>query len=80
MKGSHVRFMRDKNFIWDPGTFSVLGIMFSTDTTKINQINYNDKLLAMKRILHFWKKRQSTPFGKITVIKTLVFSKIIVLC
>lgn len=31
----------------------------------------------MKRILTYWKKRQLTPFGKITVLKTLVFSKII---
>jgi hypothetical protein len=53
--------MRDNNFIWDPGTFKVLGIMFSTDTTKINQINYNDKLLAMKRILfYFFEKKKET--------------------
>lgn len=76
-KNSDIRYMRDKNFVWDPGTFRILGINFSTDTESIVRINYDEKLFAMKRIMSFWKKRQITPFGKITVIKTLVFSKII---
>jgi hypothetical protein len=76
-KNCKLRFMRDKNFIWDPGTFKILGVLFSTDISNITSLNFDNKLLEMKRVLSYWKKRQLTPFGKITVIKTLVFSKII---
>ena len=73
------QYMRDKNFVWDPGSFKILGIKFSTDTNSIVRLNYDDKLNDMKRIMNYWKKRQLTPFGKITVMKTLVFSKIVYL-
>jgi hypothetical protein len=76
-KNCGIQYMRDKIFVWDPGTFKILGVKFSTDINSIVQMNYDDKLLAMRRILASWKKRQITPFGKITVIKTLVFSKIV---
>jgi hypothetical protein len=69
--------MRDKNFVWDPGTFRVLGVLFSTNTLTISKINFENKLSEMKKTLRYWSKRQLTPLGKITVIKSLVFSKII---
>ena len=34
-KKSQVRFLRDMNFCWDPGIFTVLGIKFSTDVKQI---------------------------------------------
>ena len=76
-KNCTIRYMRDKNFIWDPGTFKILGIIFSTDINNIVTINYEGKLLAMKRIMSVWRNRNITPFGKIIVIKTLIFSKIV---
>ena len=76
-KNCGIRFMRDKNFVWDPGTFKILGIIFSNNVNNIVKINYEGKLLAMKRIMSMWKNRNVTPFGKIVVIKTLVFSKIV---
>ena len=76
-KGSNLRFLRDRNFIWDPGTsFKIIGILFSTDIKTIPHLNYKDKLDEMKRILQKWKKRQISPLGKITIIKSLVISKI----
>ena len=76
-KGSNLRFLRDRNYIWDPGTsFKIVGIHFSTDIKTIPHLNYKDKLSEMKRILHKWKKRQTSPFGKVIIIKTLVISKI----
>ena len=76
MKNSEVRYMRDSNFQWNPGIFKVLGVKFSTDISTISQINYDGKISEIRRILNRWKKRQLTPFGKITVIKTLVISKL----
>ena len=63
-KACGVKYMRDKNFIWDPGIFSMLGIKFSVDIDTIPKLNYQDKLLKMKRILSIWKRRHLTPLGK----------------
>ena len=38
-KNCGIKYMRDKNFVWDPGTFTVLGITFSTNTDMIVKIN-----------------------------------------
>ena len=75
-KNSQVRFLRDMNFIWDPGVFKVLGFKFSTDSDSITNLNFEGKLNTMKKLLVTWKKRNLTPLGKITIIKTLVIPKI----
>ena len=43
-KHSKVRFLRDMNFCWNPGIFTVLGDNFSTDIQQISTINYDKKL------------------------------------
>ena len=75
-RNSNVKYMRDKNFIWDPGTFKVLGIHFSLDTDEITNINFEGKLDEVKREISRWNKRNMTPLGKITIIKTLIISKL----
>ena len=70
------RYMKDRNYIWDPGTFKVLGITFSRLINNIVDINYQGKINEIKRILSQWNKRQLTPIGKVTVIKTLIASKL----
>ena len=74
-KNSKVKYMKDKSFVWDPGTFKVLGILFST-SQDISKINYIDKMEEIKRDIARWKKRHMTPLGKITIIKTLIISKL----
>ena len=54
----------------------MLGVVFSTDVNGIVLINYENKLKEMEKLLNAWSRRNITPFGKITVIKTLVISKI----
>ena len=75
-RGRGLRYMRDKNFIWDPGTFRYLGIIFSVQVGDIVRLNYDSKLEEIKKTLKIWQKRQLTPFGKITIIKTLGISKL----
>lgn len=67
--------MRDRNFIWDPGTFKILGITFSTNLKEIVNLNFKDKIDETLRDISKWKKRHLTPIGKITLIKTLFISK-----
>ena len=69
-------YMRDRNFIWDPGTFKVLGILFSTEIKNIAEINFNGKLDEAKRCMSKWKKRVLTPLGKLTILKTLIVPKL----
>ena len=80
-KNSRDRYLRDMNFTWDPGgeinsNFKYLGIIFSTNTDQIVQLNYGSKLNEIQKLLRTWSKRSLTPFGKITVIKTLAISKL----
>ena len=64
------------NFCWNPGIVKVIGVKCSTSTDEISTINYEGKLQEINTVLVIWMKRKLTPLGKITVIKTLVVSKI----
>jgi len=75
-KKCNVKYMQDRNFVWDPGIFKILGVKLTTDIDRISQINYEDKLITIQRVLKSWKKRNITPLGRITVIKSLLISKL----
>ena len=75
-KNSNTKYMIDRNFVWDPGTFKVLGVTFSTNSKDICKLNYDGKINELKRDIARWKKRPLTPLGKITLIKTLFLSKL----
>ena len=75
-KHSNTKCLRDENFCWNPGMFRILGISFCTDINRICEINFEHKLENIKRTLNKWKKRQLTPYGKITVIKTLAIPQL----
>ena len=66
-----VEYLRDRNFIWDPGTFKTLGITFSTNVDEIRHLNFIGKIDDIKREIARWEKRHLTPLGRITIIKTL---------
>ena len=68
--------MPEINLDWNPVTFTVLCVVFSTDVLEIVTINFENKLNEMKKELNAWSRRNLTPFGRITVIKSLVISKI----
>ena len=68
--------MPEINLDWNPGTFKVLGVVFSTDVLEIVTINFENKLNEMKKVLNAWPRRNFTPFGRITVITFLFISKI----
>ena len=54
----------------------MLGVVFSTSVEDIVLIDYENKLKEMEKLLNAWSRRNITLFGKVTVIKTLVISKI----
>jgi hypothetical protein len=57
-----------------------LGIFFSYNTDYVMQKNFTDKIKELKRILDMWLQRDLSLIGKITILKSLVFSKIIYQC
>ena len=60
------------NLSWGKTTFTVLGINFDVDISKITKINYEKYLIKMKGLFKQWNKRNLTPIGKITVVKSLI--------
>ena len=70
-------YLPELNFEWNPKSFKILGITFTTDLKNISDINILQKMNSMIFELNLWRKRDLTPFGKVTVIKTLVISKIV---
>ena len=76
-KNCRIQYLRDRNFTWDPGIITILGIKFSPNLMDMVEINYNGKLTEIEKLLDIWKKRNLTPFGKITIIKSIAFPKIL---
>jgi hypothetical protein len=57
-----------------------LGIFFSYDTDSVVQKNFMDRAKEFKKILDLWLQRDLSLIGKITILKSLAFSKIIYQC
>ena len=75
-KGSNERFCKEYKLLWENNEFSVLGVKFTHDLSKISDVNYRIKMKEMKRIFTSWSERTLTPIGKIVVIKSLAIAKI----
>ena len=72
-----IKYLSHMNFEWNPKTFTVLGVEFTTDLKDITDININKKITEITKDLNNWSKRNLTPFGRIVVLKSLVLSKIV---
>jgi exonuclease III len=57
-----------------------LGITFSYDNDIMNLKNLIGKIKSFKQILNMWQQRDLSLIGKITILKSLAFSKIIYPC
>ena len=55
--------------------FKLLGVYFDSYLQNM-EINFDKKLNEIRKLLGSWFNRQLTPFGKITVIKSLALSKL----
>ena len=64
------------HFDWNNDNFSLLGLHFHVNLDQMAEINYSLAINKVKNTISFWKKRSLTPLGKITVIKTLILSRL----
>ena len=62
--------------IWGHEKFELLGITFRVDLNKIIELNFISKLNEIENTIKRWNRRILTPIGKITVIKSLLISKL----
>ena len=61
---------------WNQTNFDILGIKFSCNLDTMVKINYKDRIEQIEKELKIWSKRKLTPFGRITVLKTIVIFKL----
>ena len=61
---------------WGVNRFKLLGIIFDTDLSKMLALNFSDKLASIKTKINYWNRRNLTPLGKITIIKSLLLSSL----
>ena len=55
----------------------VLGVVFPKDLKNVTEINIRPRLMQIEKEIVQWRRRYLTPFGKITVIKSLLISKLV---
>ncbi|MES9884044.1 MAG: reverse transcriptase domain-containing protein [Sedimenticola sp.] len=77
LKTTKLTFCEDKKFEWTADVAKTLGINFCNDKNRIHDINLLPKLNEFKQCLDRWKRRKLTTIGKITVLKSFAFPKLI---
>ena len=76
-RDSRMTLCDDLDLIWTQ-EFTSLGIDYNIkQLSRITGLNLEHKILEMKKLNLVWKCRNLTLVGKITIIKTLMISKII---
>lgn len=74
-KYSNHKFCQEIVLIWTIN-FKLLGIQYDVDLSKIIRMNYDKNLVKIKLTVEQWKKRNLTPIGKVTLIKSLFISQL----
>ena len=62
--------------IWNQGSFTILGIQFSCNLEDMLKLNFKNKIIQINRELKQWSNGMLNPVGRITVLKTLLISKL----
>jgi hypothetical protein len=61
----------------DYDKFKVLGLEFDVNLGDMIKTNFENKIVAIQNLLKDWERRNLTPIGRITVIKSLALSKLV---
>ena len=76
LRNKQIHYMPNIPIQWNPQTFTLLGIEFNVELKNIMDNNIRLKMAQMRNIMKNWSKRNLTPLGRITVLKTLVLPQI----
>ena len=66
----------EKNLNWSKKPFVVLGIKFSTNLQEMIDLNFESKFNDIQKLIKTWSKRLLSVPGRITVVKTLLLSRL----
>ena len=75
-RGRHLNLCEERHLEWTNEPFIVLGVLFSTELKLIPSLNFNDRLTDIEKAIAQWNKRNLSVLGKVTVVKTILLSKI----
>ena len=76
-RGSKDKLAISSNLVWDDFEFTLLGLEFSVNLPSIPIKNYSKAISSINKTIESWKYRNTTPIGKITIIKSLLLSKLV---
>ena len=62
---------------WGVTRFKMLGINFNVNLEDMIEENFKTKIEEIQNLMNIWSRRKLTVFGKITVLKTIIFAKLI---
>ena len=74
LQGGDFKIESDKQLKWTEST-KILGIHIHPDKEKMMQLNYNELLCKIQRVLNAWTSRSCTLIGKITIVNALILSQ-----
>jgi exonuclease III len=75
-KRSRHKLCKEWKVDWSQTNFTLLGIEFDIDMHNITDLNYNKQLRKVEIEMNIWSARTLTPFGRNTVLKSLLLSKL----
>ena len=75
MADSHTELCMDLGLKWVK-TFKLLGLKFDNKLEKMYDLNYEEGIKNIKKVINSWRYRHLTVYGKITIIKSLALSKL----
>ena len=60
---------------WVTGKVFALGVWFAADRNVMLRSNYDERITKIKNVIESWQSRRLTLIGKVTLIKSLLFSQ-----
>ena len=67
------------NVVWTSESLNMLGVIICNDRTKLCEANYGPKLTKIENTIRAWRQRNLTIYGRLALIKSLLFSQIVYL-
>ena len=74
---SHKNTAKPLGIAWPVNSIPALGIYFSYNDEIVYNKSFEQKLNKMKSLLNLWYPRNLTLYGRITILKSLVISKLV---
>ena len=65
---------------WPKTPIKALGVYFAYDQKLLKEKNFIERLDSIKNLINIWSSRGLSLYGKLTIIKSFLISKIVYVC